>query len=165
MLGLVLAHFFQGSEDGQEEADPQVDTHELLNGINAGVIAVDAGGRVEVINRAAIDMLGCKDRPHDLALEQLGVGAELMAMLAGTNAEEVDSELALFTDRFVQARATRLTEGQKERDDEEKGVGQLSSHRLHLFLRYVVWLCESCTYCTKCAQNLRPAVLLYVVWL
>lgn len=112
VLGLVLAHFFQGRRSDQEEADAQVDTHELLNGINAGVIAVDAGGRVEVINRAAIDMLGCKDRPHDLPLEQLGVGAELMAMLAGTNAEEVDSELALLADRFVQARATRLTEGQ-----------------------------------------------------
>ena len=39
MLGLVLAHFFQGRRSDQEEADAQVDTHELLNGINAGVIA------------------------------------------------------------------------------------------------------------------------------
>ena len=86
-------------EDGRLEA--------LLSSMDAGVVAVDVVGRIDLVNPAAVRMLGLPEEPRGEPLERLGVGGDLMAMLTSGGEEDPVLDIQIGSDHTIQARVTR----------------------------------------------------------
>jgi len=79
----------------------------LLSSMDAGVIAVDVEGRIDLVNPAAVRMLGLPEEPRGEPLERLGVGGDLMAMLTSGGEEDPVLDIQIGSDHTIQARVTR----------------------------------------------------------
>lgn len=86
-------------DDGRLEA--------LLSSMDAGVVAVDVVGRIDLVNPAAVRMLGLPEEPRGEPLERLGLGGDLMAMLTRGGEEDPVLDIQIGSDHTIQARVTR----------------------------------------------------------
>ena len=87
------------AEDGRLEA--------VLASMDAGVVAIDLEGQIDLVNPAAVRMLGLPVDPQGQPLERLGFGGDLMAMLSGSGGEEPVLDIQMGSDHTIQARVTR----------------------------------------------------------
>jgi two-component system phosphate regulon sensor histidine kinase PhoR len=86
-------------DDGRLEA--------VLASMDAGVVAVDVEGRIDLVNPAAVGMLGLPSEPQGEPLERLGFGGDLMAMLTGSGGEDPVLDIQIGSEHTIQARVTR----------------------------------------------------------
>jgi two-component system phosphate regulon sensor histidine kinase PhoR len=86
-------------DDGRIEA--------VLASMDTGVVAVDEEGRIDLINPAAVLMLGLPARSRGELLSRLGLGGDLMAMLVGSREEDAVLEISLGSEHIIEARVTR----------------------------------------------------------
>ena len=89
----------KGSDDGRLEA--------VLASMDAGVIAIDLEGQIDLVNPAAVRMLGLPVNPQGQPLGRLGFGGDLMAMLSGSGGEEPVLDIQTGSDHTIQVRVTR----------------------------------------------------------
>ena len=87
------------ADDGRLEA--------VLASMDAGVVAVDQDGRIDLVNPAASLMLGLPGDSQGEQLERWGFGGDLMAMLAGSGEEDPVLDIQTESEHTIQARVTR----------------------------------------------------------